>query len=55
MAGSVMIGISYGIKVDPMNDPIIEIAEKAVDSVTEIGNTGSYLGMITNEIHFPSL
>ena len=55
MAGSMMLHIAYDIDVTRMDDPIIENAEKAVDALTAIGNTGSYLGMITNEIHFPSL
>ena len=46
MAGSLMLRISYGIDIDPLDDPIIDIAEKAVDSLNTMGQDAPYLGML---------
>ena len=53
MAGSMMLHIAYDIDVIRMDDPIIENAEKAVDALTAIGNTGSYLGIYGYLLPFP--
>lgn len=47
MSGSLVLKISYGIDAESENDPLIYIAEKAVDSLTSIGNAGAYLGMFS--------
>ena len=45
MAGSLMLSISYDIDVNRVDDPLIELSQKAAESVAAIGNAGSYLGM----------
>lgn len=46
MVGSLTVDISYGMDVDRKNDPILEIAEKGIESSLEIVNAGAYLGML---------
>ena len=43
MAGSLILYISYGMKVKPYNDPYIDIAERATVGLCEAANPGSYL------------
>lgn len=45
MAGSTALSIVYAIDTQPNDDPILEVAEKGAESLFEIGNAGSYLGM----------
>ena len=44
MAGSTALNVVYAIDVHSEEDPILEVAEKGAESLTEIGNAGSYLG-----------
>lgn len=46
MVGSLTVDISYGMDIDQRNDPILEIAEKGIESSLEIVNAGAYLGML---------
>lgn len=55
MAGSLTLNISYGIDAKPKDDPIIEIAEKAVESVTAIGNARALAFLSTFTIPTPHL
>ncbi|KAF5335634.1 hypothetical protein D9758_014794 [Tetrapyrgos nigripes] len=43
MAGTTILSIAYGIDVQPENDPFIDIAEKALQSVAFTVSSGSYL------------
>jgi len=43
MAGSIILYVSYGINVQPKDDPYIDIAEKALFAICESGNPASYL------------
>ena len=47
MAGAITLSIVYAIDVKVEGDPIVEVAEKGTESLIEIGNAGSYLGMST--------
>ena len=44
MAGSLILSVTYGIKVLPKNDPYIELAERALATLNACANTGLYLG-----------
>lgn len=43
MAGAEIMEISYGIEVQPRNDPYILTAEHAIESISATTNAGSYL------------
>lgn len=43
MAGSLIISVSYGLDVQPQDDPYIATAEKALHAMSMAGNAGSYL------------
>ncbi|KAI8996249.1 cytochrome P450 [Trametes punicea] len=43
MAGSLILGIVYGIDVQPKNDPYIATAETALHAMSMAGNAGAYL------------
>lgn len=43
MAGSLILGVSYGLDVQPENDPYIATAEKALHAMSMAGNAGSFL------------
>ena len=43
MAGMVILATAYGIDVQPMNDPYIETAEKALNALARAGRRGAYL------------
>lgn len=40
MAGTIIIGIAYGLKVQPVNDPNVEIAEKGLHAVSTASSPG---------------
>ena len=44
MAGALILRVSYGIDAEPKDDHYLEIIEQAVYSLTEVANTGAYLG-----------
>lgn len=44
MAGSLILSITYGINVQPKDDPYIAIAERALYTLNACANTGTYLG-----------
>ncbi|TBU24926.1 cytochrome P450, partial [Dichomitus squalens] len=43
MAGSLILGVTYGIDVQPSNDPYIATAETALHAISMAGNAGAYL------------
>lgn len=43
MAGSLIIGVAYGLEVKPKDDPYVETAEKALHAMAMAGNAGSFL------------
>ncbi|PIL25684.1 cytochrome P450 [Ganoderma sinense ZZ0214-1] len=43
MAGSLILGVAYGIDVQPKNDPYIATAETALHAMSMAGNAGAYL------------
>ncbi|TFK81327.1 cytochrome P450 [Polyporus arcularius HHB13444] len=43
MAGSLILGVAYGIDVQPNNDPYIATAETALHAMSMAGNAGAYL------------
>ncbi|CDO75710.1 hypothetical protein BN946_scf184493.g8 [Trametes cinnabarina] len=43
MAGSLILGVAYGIDVQPKNDPYIATAETALHAMSKAGNAGAYL------------
>lgn len=45
MTGSLIMRITYGIDVQPQNDPYITTAEAALRSLASAGNAGAFLGM----------
>ena len=51
MLGSLTLDISHGIEIKEINDPILEVAEKGVQSSFEIANAGAYLGRLR---HYPT-
>lgn len=44
MAGSIILGVTFGMEVKPENDPYVLLAEKALQSMAAVGNVGSYMG-----------
>ena len=43
MAGSLILGVAYGIDVQPKDDPYIATAETALHAMSMAGNAGAYL------------
>ncbi|KZT03231.1 cytochrome P450 [Laetiporus sulphureus 93-53] len=43
MAGALIVGVAYGLEVQPQNDPYVATAEKALHAMAMAGNAGSYL------------
>ena len=43
MAGSLILGVAYGIDVEPKDDPYIATAETALHAMSMAGNAGAYL------------
>jgi hypothetical protein len=43
MAGTTILSITYGIEVQPENDPFVEIAEESLHAMACTANAGSYL------------
>nr|BED42963.1 cytochrome P450 monooxygenase [Trametes versicolor] len=43
MAGSLILGVAYGIDVQPKNDPYIATAETALHAMSMAGNAGAYV------------
>lgn len=44
MTGALILGITFGIEVNSLDDPYITTAEKALHSMAMVGNVGSYIG-----------
>ncbi len=57
MAGSLILGVAYGIDVQPNNDPYIATAETALHAMSMAGNAGAYLVdyIPIRELHISSL
>jgi hypothetical protein len=43
MAGALILEISYGIEVQPYDDPYVNTAENALSGLCAAANAGSYL------------
>jgi hypothetical protein len=43
MAGALILWTSYGIEVQPYDDPYIKIAEQALSGINAAANAGTYL------------
>ena len=43
MAGSLIIGVAYGLEVQPKDDPYVATAERALHAMAMAGNAGSFL------------
>ncbi|KAH9834604.1 cytochrome P450 [Rhodofomes roseus] len=43
MAGSLIIGVAYGLDVQPKDDPYVATAERALHAMAMAGNAGSFL------------
>jgi hypothetical protein len=43
MAGALILGTTYGIEVQPYDDPYINTAEQAIFGLNAATNAGSYL------------
>lgn len=43
-AGALLLDVAYGLEIQNKDDPYVEAAEKAVDALNQMGNTGTYLG-----------
>lgn len=41
MAGTIILGIAYGLKVQPVNDPNVEIAEKGLHAISTASSPGA--------------
>lgn len=41
MTGTIIIRIAYGLKVQPINDPNVEIAEKGLHAVSTASSPGA--------------
>lgn len=48
MAGEVILGVAYGIKVLPVDDPYIALAERAVQSAAEASIPGRFMVVRTS-------
>ena len=46
MTGALILGVTFGIQVDSMDDPYIILVEETMSSLTAVGNVGSYMGML---------
>ena len=43
LAGSVILSTTYGIEVQPVNDPFLETAEVSSQAIAAAGNAGSFI------------
>lgn len=43
-AGALLLDVAYGLEIQDKDDPYVEAAEKAVDALNHMGNTGTYMG-----------
>lgn len=43
MAGTIIIGTAYGLKVQPVNDPNVEIAERGLHAVSTSSSPGAVI------------
>ena len=44
MTASIILGITFGMEIEPVNDPYVSMAEQALHAMAEVGNVGSYMG-----------
>lgn len=42
--GAIILGITYGMKIQGLKDPYVVLAENALHAMAMAGNAGSYLG-----------
>lgn len=45
-AGSIILGVTFGMEIQPKNDPYIILAEKALHAIIVAGNIGAYMGTL---------
>ena len=43
LVGSTMLSMTYGINIRPYDDPLIAMAEEAVEAMSELTNAGTFL------------
>lgn len=44
MTGAIILGSTFGIEVESLDDPYVVVAEEALHSMAMTGNMGSYMG-----------
>ena len=44
MTAAEILGITYGIDINSLDDEYVTTAEKALHSLAAVGNVGSYMG-----------
>lgn len=47
MTGAAILGVVYGVDVQPSGDPLIELVEKAMEIFSTVISPGSFIGMLT--------
>ena len=52
MAGSNILGVTFGMELQPEDDPYVLLAETALHSMAAVGNVGSYVGTSRSQCHF---
>lgn len=55
MFGAQILFVSYGLNIEDDADPHLVRGEKALQSLSELGRVGSYLGVTTRISSRPSL
>jgi hypothetical protein len=53
MAGEVIISVTYGIDVQPIDDPYVALAEEAIKSLSNARVPGRFI--VVSAIHIPEL
>lgn len=43
MTGAIILGITFGMELQPENDPFVALAEEALHAMAQVGNVGSYI------------
>ena len=55
MTGSIILGITFGMEVQPRDDPYVLLAEKALHTIAVAGNVGAYLGTFASSFQIYAL
>lgn len=50
MTGAAILGVVYGVDVQPTGDPLIELVEKAMDIFSTVISPGSFIGTPSVEL-----